>query len=154
MEIFPSIKEFGESQKGNPVVLSIGMFDGVHLGHQSVLEETTKVAREMKAIPVAFTFPEHPGSFLRPGEEPPLIMASQTKAEMLLRCGMRAVIMQRFDHKLANVEANDFILFLQKFIPSLVGIGVGQNFRFGKKRVGIANIYLTRANLREFKSTL
>jgi riboflavin kinase/FMN adenylyltransferase len=148
MEIFPSIKEFGESQKRNPVVLSIGMFDGVHLGHQSVLEETTKVAREMKAIPVAFTFPEHPGSFLRPGKQPPLIMASQTKAEMLLRCGMRAVIMQRFDHELANVEANDFILFLQKFIPSLVGIGVGQNFRFGKKRVGDSQYLLNSGKLK------
>jgi riboflavin kinase/FMN adenylyltransferase len=148
MEIFSSIKEFGESQKGNPVVLSIGMFDGVHLGHQAVLEETTKVARAMNAIPVAFTFPEHPGSFLRPGDQPPLIMDSQTKAKMLLQYGVSGVVMRRFDQKLANVEAKDFIAFLQGLIPSLVGICVGQNFRFGQKRVGDSQFLLKSGKLK------
>lgn len=148
MEIFSTIKEFGDSQKQTPVILSIGMFDGVHLGHQVVLQETIEEAAKKNASPVAFTFPEHPGSFLRPGKEPPLLMDAESKAVTLLRRGMKAVIIRSFDAKLSNIEAKDFIPFLLEGIPSLAGICVGQNFRFGKKRVGDSQFLLDEGKRR------
>ena len=148
MEVFSTIKEFGETQKETPVILSIGMFDGVHLGHQVVLQQTVEEAVRQNASPVAFTFPEHPGSFIRPGKEPPLLMDAEYKAATLLRRGMKAVIIRSFDAKLSNTEAKDFIPFLLDGIPSLAGICVGQNFRFGKKRVGDSQFLLEEGKRR------
>lgn len=137
MGIFSSIEQFGKKFK-KPVNLALGMFDGVHLGHQQVLQVCQKHSLEMDGISVAFTFPLHPASFLRPEKAPPLLMSANQKAEMLIAYGMNHVILRNFDHELAKVEADDFVAFMKDRIPSIAGFTVGRNFRFGKDRSGDA----------------
>lgn len=137
MGIFSSVGQFG-LKFTQPVNLALGMFDGVHLGHQEVLKASQSHAREINGISVAFTFPFHPSTFLRPAHAPPLIMNAEQKAKMLHSYSMDHVILRIFNDELARVPANEFTIFLKHRIPSLVGLSVGKNFRYGKDRSGDA----------------
>ena len=104
MGIFSSIEQFGEKFT-RPVNLALGMFDGVHLGHQQVLTASQVHARDINGVSVAFTFPLHPASFLRPESAPPLLMNAEQKARMLHSYGMDHVILRDFDDELAHVSS-------------------------------------------------
>jgi riboflavin kinase/FMN adenylyltransferase len=136
--VVSSLAELGK-REARPTWLAIGMFDGVHLGHRAVLELAVKEAKQGDDLVAALTFPEHPAKFLRPGEEPPLIMDARAKSEALLACGIDCVVMKPFDDSLAGIASGDFLGYLKEQIPSLRGICVGENFQFGKDRQGNAN---------------
>jgi riboflavin kinase/FMN adenylyltransferase len=133
--VFDSIVHFGR-QWDKDVCLAIGMFDGVHCGHRCVLDLAIEKARSFNGSSVALTFPQHPASYLRPGNEPPLLMSALDKAGGLLSAGVDAVILQPFDHLLSSQKADHFLPFLREHIPLLKAITVGENFRFGKNRGG------------------
>ena len=135
MEVFTSIEDLGRSTD-KAIYLALGMFDGVHRGHEAVLLQAQKNARENGGIAVAFTFPEHPASYLRPEEKPSLLMNKDEKAKRLLEIGMEGVVLRTFDREFADVQAQHFPSFLIARVPSLTGLCVGQNFRFGKGRTG------------------
>ncbi len=141
MGIFSSIDGLGR-QVSRSVNLSLGMFDGIHIGHQEVLNASIRQARKNRGVAVAFTFPEHPAKHLRPLHTPPLLMHSELKAKSLIAHGMDHVILREFDERLANIEAAEFVEFLRKGIPSLKSLSVGKNFRFGKGRTGDAAFLL------------
>ena len=138
MGVFSSIEQFGGRFK-EPVNLALGMFDGVHIGHQQVLKASQNHARKINGISVAFTFPLHPATILRPENALPLLMNADQKAKMLHTYGMNHVIFRNFDHELAQVESDDFVVFIKERIPSVAGFSVGENFRFGKDRNGDAS---------------
>tara|TARA_A100001015_G_scaffold306627_1_gene401230 strand:- start:3583 stop:4533 length:951 start_codon:yes stop_codon:yes gene_type:complete len=135
MGIFSTIEQFGRKFT-QPVNLALGMFDGVHLGHQQVLAASRDHAREINGKSVAFTFPFHPASFLRPESAPLLLMNAQQKARMLHSYGVDHVILRDFDNEFAEIAAPDFGVFIKGKIPSVQGLSVGENFRFGKGREG------------------
>lgn len=135
MEVFTSIEDLGRSTN-KPIYLALGMFDGVHTGHQAVLARVQKMARENNGVAIAFTFPEHPGSFLRPESTPKLLMNKDEKAACLLDTCVDGVVLRTFDQEFANVEGLHFPSFLIARVPSLQGMCVGKNFRFGKGRSG------------------
>ena len=135
MEVFTSIEDLGRSTD-KPIYLALGMFDGVHMGHQSVLARVLEIARKNNGVAIAFTFPEHPGSFLRPESSPKLLMNKDEKAAQLLKTGVDGVVLRTFDYEFANVEGIHFPSFLIARLPSLQGMCVGENFRFGKGRSG------------------
>ena len=80
--VFDSIVQFG-SKWEQEVCLAVGMFDGVHRGHRSVLDLAIEQAGSFSGSGVALTFPQHPACFLRPGKEPPLLMSAMDKACLL-----------------------------------------------------------------------
>ncbi len=129
-----ALRELG----GRPIWLAIGMFDGVHLGHRTVLNLAADAARKDNGMTVALTFPEHPAKFLRPGKEPPLLMDVETKVRDLLVACVDYVVMRPFGKALAEIPAEEFPVSLKDSIPSLRGICVGDNFRFGQGRLGDA----------------
>ena len=118
------------------VMLALGMFDGVHLGHQAVLNLAVEQAKEFAGTAIAFSFPEHPATLLRPEQAPPLLMNAETKARHLVKRGIKEVILQPFNHEFSQIEASRFIEFLTRHIPTLHTLCVGKNFRFGKNRMG------------------
>ena len=135
--VFASLAEFGKREP-KPAWLAIGMFDGVHLGHRAVLTLASEAAAKENDLVAALTFPEHPAKSLRPGKEPPLLMDARTKSEALLGCGVDRVVMKPFDESLSEVSSGEFLPYLKEKIPSLCGICVGENFHFGKDRIGNA----------------
>lgn len=119
-----------------PLHLAIGMFDGVHLGHRAVVEAAVHSARASGGISAVLTFWPHPSTLFRPEHPTRLMQSSATKARRLLALGVDAVITQAFTPELAALPAEDFLRWLQRRLPRLVAVYVGENFRFGQGRRG------------------
>jgi riboflavin kinase/FMN adenylyltransferase len=119
-----------------PLHLAIGMFDGVHLGHRAVIAPAIRAANEQGGVAAALTFQPHPSSLFRPDQPTRLIQDRQTKAHVLGSLGIKAVITERFTAEFAQIEAEQFVPWLKRNLPSLAAVYVGDNFRFGYKRRG------------------
>lgn len=136
---FPFHTERFEELKGlsEDLHLAIGMFDGVHLGHKSVIESAIFSARRSReGVSGVLTFDPHPSRLFRPESPTRLIMPINLKLKMLDTLGVDIVICKQFDHAFASIAAEDFLADLKKALPTLKSIYVGENFRFGKMRAG------------------
>ncbi len=118
------------------------MFDGVHLGHQAVIETATQLAQATQGINGVLTFWPHPSRLLRPDNPQHMIMSPEIKAEVLHSHKVQYVIQQEFNPAFAAIEATDFVGHLRSFLPHLNSIHVGSNWRFGKKRAGDVQLLL------------
>lgn len=119
-----------------PLHLAIGMFDGLHLGHRALIDAVVHSARAGAALSGVLTFWPHPSALFRPEDRTKLIQPAATKARMLNRLGVDAVITQPFTPEFAGIAAEDFIPWLRQRLPGLASIHVGENFRFGRSRSG------------------
>ena len=116
--------------------LSIGCFDGLHLGHQEVLRRVVARALETGAVAGVVTFEPHPLRVLRPAEAPPMIATLAQRLEGFERAGIEAVLVLDFTRAVAEVSAAEF---LESILVERLGMGaicVGPNFRFGHKQAG------------------
>lgn len=112
-------------------VLTIGKFDGLHLGHRKIISTVVKEAKRRHAVPVALTFRVPPGKLKRKN-----ILSESEKLEILGRWGIQYAILAKFTPSFANLSPSDFIhkILMKKLkIKELV---VGSDFRFGKGRTG------------------
>ena len=119
-----------------PTVVTVGMFDGVHRGHQALLRRVVAEAAARDAQPAAVTFDRHPFEVLRPAEVPPLLGTVAERAELLGAAGMGLVLVLAFTPELSQVTAEDFaerVLFGALAARAVV---VGENFRFGNRAKG------------------
>lgn len=119
-----------------PLHLAIGMFDGVHLGHQAVIEAAVQSARRSGGVAAVLTFAPHPSALFRPEQPTRLIMDAHTKARVLGRLGADAVVTQPFTPEFARIAAEEFIPWLRQRLPHLATVYVGENWRFGRGRRG------------------
>jgi riboflavin kinase/FMN adenylyltransferase len=131
------------------------MFDGVHLGHQSVIESAVHSARRSEGLSGVLTFWPHPAKILRPDTPVPLIHDRETKRRALGRLGVDFIVEQQFTTAYAATEASAFIPWLKECLPNLAAIYVGENWRFGKGRsgdVGMLVAHGRRAGLEVFSA--
>lgn len=119
-----------------PLHLAIGMFDGVHLGHQSVIESAIHSARRSGGLAGVLTFWPHPSVLFRPENPTRLIMSPEMKGAVLGRLGIDFLIVQDFSREFAGVDARDFVGLLKRSLPALSAVYVGENWRFGRGRTG------------------
>jgi riboflavin kinase/FMN adenylyltransferase len=119
-----------------PVVVALGNFDGVHLGHRAVLRRAVEEGRRRGLRAVAATFEPHPRAVLWPGNEPKLLTTPEVRRELLLACGIDQVREIRFDLELSKKSPREFVL--EVLAGSLYAgvVVVGENFRFGHKASG------------------
>jgi len=118
------------------IVVALGNFDGVHLGHQAVLRRAVEVAKERGSRVVAATFDPHPQAVLRPGSEPPLLTTLGLRREALLRNGADEMRVIRFDKELSRKSPEEFIQDVLLEDLGAATVVVGENFRFGYKASG------------------
>ncbi len=133
MKIFSEIPDKGVFL--NPV-LTIGTFDGVHSGHQKILQTLFTIAKEKKTEPVVLTFDPHPRKVLYPATPPRILTTKSEKIKAILECGIDNIIMLQFTKAMANMHADEF---LNKMIIDKIGIAhlvVGYDHAFGKDRDG------------------
>src|SRR3954464_10890871 len=100
MRILRSISELSELP--GPLFLAIGVFDGVHLGHQAVISTSARHAAEAAGTPVVVTFDPHPAKVLRPDEAPRLLTATQHKIALIRDLGVAHLLIVSFDREFAN----------------------------------------------------
>jgi riboflavin kinase/FMN adenylyltransferase len=132
-------------------VITIGSFDGVHLGHQSIIAKLVAAAHQRQFPSVVITFYPHPSVVLR-GRRPSFYLTSpEAKAERLGELGVDHVITMQFDHSLASMKAYDFLRWL-KTQSHFQGLWVGENFALGQNREG--DVEYLRSVSEEFKFNL
>lgn len=116
--------------------LCIGVFDGVHAGHRSVVASARALAQAEGGEVVALSFDPHPSRVLRPDAPTPLILSRAQKEERLAEAGADRVAHQRFDEAHRAMAAEDYLGWLARTFPGLRSVHVGENFRFGAGRRG------------------
>jgi riboflavin kinase/FMN adenylyltransferase len=127
---------------GRPVCAAIGVFDGVHLGHQRVLQQTVSDAGGGKGISAVVTFDRHPNAIVAPGNVPPLIYPLARKLEVLASLGMDAAYVIRFDKAFSQIPGEQFVRDLVRDFGKVLSVCVGADFMFGHRRSG--NVTLLR----------
>ncbi|HMG73542.1 MAG TPA: bifunctional riboflavin kinase/FAD synthetase [Pyrinomonadaceae bacterium] len=125
-----------------PTVLTLGVFDGLHLGHQLIMKTVVERARATGAVPTVITFEPHPRALLHPESAPPLLQTFDQKIEALGVLGIEQTIVIHFDKAFAQIRAEDFLrtVIADRLHAQEVYLGCG--FAFGHGREG--NIELLR----------
>jgi len=134
MQVFRNLGEIPRSF-GHTVV-SIGNFDGVHLGHQFILERLRLSAAARSSRSVAVTFDPHPLRILRPESCPRLITPLETRLELLRDAGVDAVLVLPFTAELSRMRAAEFVTVIVHDALRAVEVHEGTNFRFGYRAEG------------------
>ncbi len=134
MEILRSIPEL--SRLGGPLFIAIGVFDGVHLGHQAVISTSAQHAKEAGGTPVVVTFNPHPAKVLRPDKAPHLLTATKHKIALIRELGVEHLLVIAFDREFAATAPEEFVHHLVAHANPLREICVGHEWSFGKNRAG------------------
>jgi riboflavin kinase/FMN adenylyltransferase len=134
MQLFRKLSDFPPALRGG--ALTIGNFDGVHLGHQILINELKNYATELGSAAIVFTFDPHPVRILRPDQTPPPLTWTNRKADLLAELGVDVVVAYPTDREMLNLTYQEF--FQQIVIDQLGAKAMveGPNFFFGKEREG------------------
>jgi riboflavin kinase/FMN adenylyltransferase len=119
-----------------PTVLSVGNFDGIHRGHQHVLNRMTERAKELNAKSLVVTFDPHPIRILRPDHAPPLLTPLPQKLKLLEKTGIDAVLVLPFSRDLSMMPPFEFAEEILASALHAVEVHEGFNFHFGHKKEG------------------
>ena len=125
-----------------PTVLTLGVFDGLHLGHQLIMQTVVERARAVGAVPTVITFEPHPRAVLHPESAPPLLQTFDQKIEALGVLGIEQTIVIHFDEAFAQIRAEDFLRDVVVDRLHAKEVYLGRGFAFGHNREG--NIELLR----------
>jgi len=123
-------------------VVTIGAYDGVHLGHRAVIDEVRKLAADRGAASALVTFDQHPARLVRPETAPLLLTDPEQKLELLEATGLDLVLVVRFDEERAQESPEDFVHEVLVDCLGATAIVVGEDFHFGHQRRG--NVALLR----------
>jgi riboflavin kinase/FMN adenylyltransferase len=134
---------------GQKVCAAIGVFDGVHLGHQQVIRQTMADAEQQEGLAVVITFDRHPNAVVAPTHVPPLIYSLPQKLRAIAALGVATVWLIHFDEAFSRQTGEEFIRALVRNFGHLDSIRVGREFTFGHKRSG--NVALLQALGQELK---
>lgn len=123
-------------QELKPTVVTIGKFDGIHLGHQQLLAETMTLAENQMLTPAVITFDRHPSEVLQNSEVPPALIGPKTKSQLIDESGIELMLSAQFDQSFAKLSAKDFVFeYLVEGLQARAVI-IGEGFRFGADAKG------------------
>jgi len=132
------LARFGEQRP--PTAMTIGNFDGVHLGHQQILRRVVERAEKSNWMSAVLTFFPHPARVLRPQQAPPLLATLDQRLAAFGAAKIDAALVLNFDRALAQVTAEDFV---QRYLVETMrakAVLVGETFRFGHRQAGDVNL--------------
>ena len=117
-------------------VVTIGVFDGVHRGHQRIVARAARIGKELNLPVVVITFDPHPDEVIRPGSHPPFLSSARRRAELLASLGADAVCVIPFTLDFSRLDPDEFVqtVLVERFHAAVVV--VGEDFRFGHKAAG------------------
>lgn len=141
------LRHLGEAQIDRESVVTIGVFDGVHRGHQTLIRRLVEVARASKRLAVVLTFHPHPDKLLHDVDTRYYLSAPEQRAQLLLALGVDLVITQPFDDDLRTIRAEQFLDQLARHLR-LKELWVGLDFALGYQREGTVD-FLRQQGLRK-----
>ncbi len=125
-----------------PTCLTLGVFDGLHLGHQRIMQTVVTRAAATNTTPTVITFDPHPRSVLSPDNAPPLLQTLDQRLSAFEFLGIKQTVVIRFDQEFAAIDANEFLRETVHERLQSKEVFLGEGFGFGKNRAG--NIELLR----------
>ena len=125
--------------KSKPRCLAIGVFDGVHRGHQKILKRLLTDAKSHRSTPMVVTFEPHPSRILRPEAAPPILMSLPHRLRFFEAMGVREVLVIHFNKNFIKITHQKFLHKLLLGKLNMKSLTVGENFRFGFKGLRGAN---------------
>jgi len=134
MKIIRAANELGNGSR--KVCVAIGVFDGVHLGHQQIIRQTVADARGHDAISLVVTFDRHPSAIVAPDKTPPQIFSRSQKLRAIESLGVEALLEIPFDKTFSEKSGEVFIRELVRDLGKIHSVCVGADFVFGHKRSG------------------
>jgi riboflavin kinase/FMN adenylyltransferase len=132
MKAFSDIEDQQLAMTGS--VVTLGNFDGIHLGHQALVRHTVEESKRLGYPSIVLTFEPHPLKVLAPERAPRLLLTYQDKLELFQAYGVDIVVAQRFDRQFASITAEDFIRRLLVGRLKTKKLWVGRDLRFGQGR--------------------
>ena len=129
------IDDLASAQVDSPTIATIGAFDGLHIGHQYLIRELVKHARETASLSVVVTFHPHPRSVLRPWLGPKVLTTPGEKAVLLAQMGLDILVLLRFTVEVARTPAKEFVRMLHERLH-MAELWVGEGFALGHRRQG------------------
>jgi len=134
VEVSRNYEKIQKAKLGSAV--TIGTYDGVHLGHRKLISELCKIAHSRDLCSVVLTFEPHPASVVRPESAPLLLTGLEQKLEQLEKTGVELVQIIEFDEKRAEESAEEFVKEVLVETLNAKVVAVGEDFHFGKNREG------------------
>ncbi len=117
-------------------MVTIGVFDGVHRGHQRIIGRATALAQELGVPSLVLTFDPHPSEIIRPGSHPALLTGVRAKAELLEALGVDVMCVVPFTKDFQRLTPDEFVHEVLVERLHVSGVVIGQNFRYGSKGAG------------------
>jgi riboflavin kinase/FMN adenylyltransferase len=117
-------------------VVTIGVFDGVHRGHQKIIARAAEVGRQVSLPLAVVTFDPHPDEVVRPGSHPLALCSTRFRVHLLSRFGADAVCVVPFNYELSQLSAEDFVKTVLVDGLHAAAVVIGEDFRFGHKAAG------------------
>jgi riboflavin kinase/FMN adenylyltransferase len=150
LDVLNGIDDIKPRHKG--AVVTIGNFDGVHMGHQKIFKTVLEEAAKLGVKSLAITFEPHPMKVLRPERDVKNLTPPEEKARLLKHYGLEAVLFIVFDRDFASMPADDFIkdILVEKLAVKMVI--VGHNYAFGKGKKGTTDLLRRRGEKHGFKT--
>jgi riboflavin kinase/FMN adenylyltransferase len=134
MQVIRTLEEI--KQPFQRAVLTVGNFDGVHLGHQALFHTVTEKAEAIGGTSVAMTFEPHPMKVIRPGYHPPLITLLEQKIELIERADLEVLVVVPFTRTFASLSPREFVEDVLIRKVGMAAMVVGSDYTFGKYRAG------------------
>ncbi|MBI3931276.1 MAG: bifunctional riboflavin kinase/FAD synthetase [Chloroflexi bacterium] len=134
----PLEEELAELSPDKDMLLTVGVFDGVHLGHRYLISQLTEHARQQDLLSGVVTFRQHPREVLSPLTRLPYLTNLAERAKLLKEAGVAAVIILSFTQELAQLSAHQFVSLLKKHLR-MRGLLIGPDFALGRNKEGNAD---------------
>jgi len=128
-------EELAKLSLNKDTLLTIGVFDGVHLGHKYLLSQLTEHARQQNLLSVVVTFRQHPQEVLSPQTKLPFLTNLTERTNLLKSAGVEAIVILSFTSELAQLSAHQFVGLLKKYLR-MRGLVIGPDFTLGRNREG------------------
>ena len=133
----------GDCATALPCAVTIGAYDGVHIGHRLVIERVRRVAAEQELASAVITFDQHPAAVVRPDSAPRLLTDLEQKLELLGETGIDYALVVRFDRARSHESAEDFVREVLVGCLNTRAVVVGHDFHFGYRRRGTVALLQT-----------
>ena len=149
MKVYSRLIRF--SSRYPDIVVALGMFDGVHIGHQSIIRHAVELAHAIHGTPLVFTFSNHPLEILAPERTPLLIGSRELRRKILESLGVEVLLELTFTKNLAKRTPEDFLRLLQRdFAPRYVV--TGPNYTFGRMGKGTGRMLIRESGRYGFRA--